>query len=342
MSFVTESGSTILDKFSAHFTATGTDVLPFGTYLSFGNLATKEKWTSQTYDESSSSKNLNFTSDYKGSKLSYKESWKGYDAAVGYDNASVTVIGVSNGTNLSLISNKSWSSTSESESTNISWTYTGGTSLKDDDFTYKFTTSPQSRWTQTATGQSGTNVDRLSIQFINANYTFNFSWSGSGSFIWESSSGGTTSEIYSGSGSYSFIDKSNNVSLSFSAKQTTNTTIKQDIFDLTSIKYITSDLSITTQKFTTVGGDELSKIADSQNDLPTISNNISSVAELFMVSDNSITITSTSGVSIDAGAGNDKVTGGTGNDTLIGAAGSDTLTGGTGALISLFWLVVIR
>ena len=38
----------------------------------------------------------------------------------------------------------------------------------------------------------------------------------------------------------------------------------------------------------------------------------------------------TAGVNIDAGAGNDRLTGGSGNDTLVGGVGSDTLDGGAG------------
>lgn len=331
MTSVTKSGNTILDEFSSYLTGSGAEALPFSSYLTFGELSTKEKWSEQTYDDASSSRNLNFTSDYSGSKISYKESWKGFDAAEGYDNGSATVIGISNGTNLSLTKNTNWTASSKNESTNVSWTYTGGTSSKDDDFTYKFTTTPKSSWKQISAGQSGTNVDKLSVQFTNARVVFNFSWSGSGSYIWDNNSGITTSEIYSGTGSYLFLDKINDISLSFSAKQTTNTTVNKNTYDLTGIKYGTSDVTITTQKFSFEGDNALSSIADSQNSFELISSSVLSTSELFIAGDNTITITSTSGISIDGGAGNDKINGGIGDDILTGGDGIDSISGGKGS-----------
>ena len=69
---------------------------------------------------------------------------------------------------------------------------------------------------------------------------------------------------------------------------------------------------------------------DADSNLNTIKGNIPGFAELFMKGDNTIAITTTSGATIDAGAGNDKITGGIGNDTLIAGAGKDTLAGGKG------------
>ncbi len=51
---------------------------------------------------------------------------------------------------------------------------------------------------------------------------------------------------------------------------------------------------------------------------------------MFMSGDSTIAITSKLGVAIDAGAGNDKVTGGIGNDTITAGAGKDVLAGGKG------------
>ena len=52
--------------------------------------------------------------------------------------------------------------------------------------------------------------------------------------------------------------------------------------------------------------------------------------DVFSGTSDTITITSTTGISIDAGAGNDKVIGGIGNDTITAGAGGDSLTGGKG------------
>ena len=61
-----------------------------------------------------------------------------------------------------------------------------------------------------------------------------------------------------------------------------------------------------------------------------ISENNVLLASFFFAADNTISISSSAGVAIDAGEGNDKVTGGIGNDTITAGAGKDTLTGGKG------------
>jgi Ca2+-binding RTX toxin-like protein len=117
-------------------------------------------------------------------------------------------------------------------------------------------------------------------------------------------------------------------------KQTQNKSLDQDTWSLSSVVFSDADLSMTIQKYTTVvpfeGFSELGNIAHIKNDLSTISNNIPSFVDLFSAADSSISISSKNGITVDGGAGNDKITGGIGNDTLIAGAGKDTLAGGKG------------
>jgi Ca2+-binding RTX toxin-like protein len=99
---------------------------------------------------------------------------------------------------------------------------------------------------------------------------------------------------------------------------------------------VVSDYSITTALYSDIltyaEWDALPDInGDGESsDLGSVTNNLSSLNGLFISTDNTISITSKTGIAIDAGAGNDKITGGIGDDTLIAGAGKDSLTGGKG------------
>ncbi len=305
--------------------------LPLGQYLSLGTLA-DENWSSLSYDDNAQNKSGTFSSA-EGSKITFN-SQDTRSTAFDTSKGSVLVFGKTNGTQLSTSWSDKWSEFESSEIKNISWSYTGGTSTKEDDFNYKLSSSPSSKWESTPSGHTGTYTDKGSLQIENAQYAYNFSWMGSGQYVWDAAVQENISDLYSGSGYIKFSDKSNGITFSFSAQQTQDRSANQDKWVFTSAKYETPDISVTTGNFTKIttfeGFTELGRISHDVGDLSLISSNVPILHEIFAPASSSITIKSTSGVDIDAGAGNDKVIGGKGDDTISAGAGKDILTGGSG------------
>ena len=325
---VSQTGAEWLNDASGKFSE-----FPFYKYLTLGSL-TNENWNTLTYDKDTSKRSLNFKSD-SGSTIKYGESWAEMNTSVGFDNGSVAIVGKANGTNLSFSSTSSWSDSGSVDSASLSWTYTGGTAAKSDDFKLKASNTNKESTSTVSGGTKGTSTEQKSIDFSNANYSFSLSANGSGQWLYSDSAGANTVDKYSSSLNYSFKDIQNNSSLTLSSVKLTDDSIAGNAtIDVASMKYLCSDYSIATAKFskalTTMDYKSLPDIGESVGDLGTISNTIPSFISIFLSGDNTIAITSKAGLEINGGAGTDNITGGIGNDTLSGGTGKDKLTGGKG------------
>ncbi len=119
-----------------------------------------------------------------------------------------------------------------------------------------------------------------------------------------------------------------------SGKRAKDVIADQVKFELSTIKYTNADYAMITAKFSKImtieESDSLTNIAEDAGNFDTISTNVTNLVPIFFDVDNAIVITSKDGKEIDAGAGNDRVTGGIGNDAIIAGAGRDTLAGGKG------------
>jgi Ca2+-binding RTX toxin-like protein len=328
MTTTTQTGAEYISAFMSN----AVPDFPFNKYLSFGTLSS-EDWTSQTYDPDSIKKSISFKSTV-GSTIKYSETRTGTDTQ-GTDVGSATIIGKVNGTNMSISGSDSWTDAGGSYSTNLSWTYTGGTATKTDDFKLKASNINKESKSTFSGGSKGTSTEQKSIDFTNADYSFSVSASSSGQWNYSDSAGSNTVDKYSSNLNYSFKDIQNNSSLTMSSVKLTEDSIAGNAtIDVASMKYLCSDFSIATTKFskalTIMDYKSLPDIGESAGDLGTISNLISNFLPLFLSGDNTISITSKTGLEINGGAGNDTITGGIGNDTIAGGAGKDKLTGGKG------------
>ncbi len=305
--------------------------LPFGNYLSLGALP-NETWSSLSYDDATENKSGIFNSD-EGSKITFISQETNLGSS-GTSKGSIVIFGKPNGTNLSGSWSDKWSEYESSEMKNISWTYTGGTPTKEDDFTYKFSDSPSSKWQNNQSGTTGSHTDKKSLQIENSQYTYNFSTVGSGQYVWDNTAQENLSEVYSGTGYISFSDRINGIAFSFSATQIQDKSVNEDKWVFTNVNYSSPVISMSAAKFTKITPfedfDELGQIAPDAGDLALVSNNSPIICKIFAPASNSITIKTDDGIEIDAGAGDDKVVGGKGDDTIAGGKGKDTLTGGNG------------
>jgi Ca2+-binding RTX toxin-like protein len=325
---VSQTGAEALNAASGKFSE-----FPFYKYLTLGSLP-NENWNTQTYDKDSSKRSLNFKSD-SGSTIKYVESWTGMNTSVGFDNGSVAIVGKANGTNLSFSSSSSWSDSGSVDSANLNWTYTGGTATKSDDFKLKASNTNKESTSTVSGGTKGTSSEQRSIDFSNANYSFSISGSGSSQWLYSDSASSNTVDKYSSSLNYSFKDIQNNSSLVLSSVKLAEDNVAGNAtIDVGSMKYLCSDYSIATANFskalTIMDFKSIPDIGESVGDLGTISNTIPSFISIFLSGDNTIAITSKTGLEINAGAGNDTVIGGIGNDTIAGGVGKDKITGGKG------------
>ncbi len=291
--------------------------LPLNSYLTLGSLAS-ESWNSVSTDDAKQTQNLTWKSS-QGSSVGIRFTKTGNDTN-GTDKGSSSLTSKYSGITASNVWSYAWSDTgNNSDSTNVSLTYTGDSTTKLDDIKYKsnFTekSSSSGAWSQTKT-----------LDFSNADYVFQLGSSNSGN-------SNTFNLIFS---KYYFKEISEGTSFSVSGKINGNKSKDEVNLSLANIKYVVSDYSITTALYSDIltyaEWDALPDInGDGESsDLGSVTNNLSSLNGLFISTDNTISITSKTGIAIDAGAGNDKITGGIGDDTLIAGAGKDSLTGGKG------------
>ena len=312
----------------------GTADIPFRKYLTFGTLP-NETWDSQTYDPDTGKITFGFKSTV-GSTFKYSSTNTGTDANGG-DKGSLAIVAKSNGTNLSGSWANSWSDTSQNNALNINWTYTGNTASKEDDFKYKTQGTSKDSWYSftdaSGGGSRGVWTIAQSIEFSNANYSFSTKDTSSGQWVWSNSADKNTEDKFTSLTSYSFKDIQNNIAFSLSGvkldKDKVGNTIKLEVG---SMKYISSDYSVATGKFTkmlTATEGDSYNIGFEAGDFSAISDGVRRLAA-YLLEDNTITINATSGFEIDAGFGNDTVTGGIGNDIITGGLGNDIINGGLG------------
>jgi len=296
--------------------------LPLNSYLTLGSLAS-ESWNSVSTDDAKQTQNLTWKSS-QGSSLGIRFTKTG-NSTNGTDIGSSSLTSKYSGVTGSNIWSYAWSDTgNNSDSTNISLTYTGDSTTKLDDIKYKSIVTEKS-------SSSGTWSQSKTLDFSNADYVFQLGSSNSGT-----ATSGTAATFSLNLSKYFFKDISDGTSFSLNGK-VTGTQSKDEVkLSLTNIKYVVSDYSITTALYSDIltyaEWDALPDINGNgeSSDLGSVTNNLSSLNGLFMSADSTISITSKTGIAIDAGAGNDKITGGIGDDTLIAGAGKDSLTGGKG------------
>ncbi len=313
----------------------GTSDLTFRNYLTFGNLS-NENWDSQTYDTDNGKINFSFKSSV-GSTLKYTSTSTGTEASGG-DKGSVAIIGKSNGTNMSGAWANNWTDFANNNLLNVNWTYTGGTSSKDDDFKYKYMVNDKSNWNSfsdaSGKGSKGVSIYENTIDFSNSNYIFSKKDVSNSQYVWSDSAGKNTVDNLTSSTSFSFKDLQNNLAFSLSGvKYQRDEITKVEKLEVGSMKFISSDLTVATAKFSnTYTGFELDRfgVNEDSGDLASISSGIRQLAA-YLLQDNSITITALTGFEIDAAGGNDTVIGGLGNDTIFGGLGNDVISGGLGS-----------
>ena len=218
MTTTTQTGAEYISAFMSN----AVPDFPFNKYLSFGTLST-EDWTSQTYDPDSSKKSISFKST-AGSTIKYAETWTGTDTQ-GTDVGSATIIGKVNGTNMSISGSDSWTDAGGSYSTNLSWTYTGGTTTKADDFKLKASNINKDSTSTVSGGSKGASTEQKSIDFSNANYSFSVSANNSSQWIYSDSAGTNTVDKFSSNLNYSFKDIQNNSALTLSSVKLTEDNI---------------------------------------------------------------------------------------------------------------------
>jgi Ca2+-binding RTX toxin-like protein len=329
MANTTVTGSRAISDFSDN-----TEDTPFRKYLTLGNLA-GETWNTQTFDTEANTVAFNYKST-EGSIFTFANKKTGTDS-IGKDKGSSVISSKLNGINLTAAWENSWSDTpNESSSSNVTWTYTGGTATIADDFKYKSSRTSKDTYAATSSGSQYGWTEVKSIDFSNLNYVFAASSTSVSQTTYSYETWTNTKSTYSSTQKYSFRDIQNNVSFSFSsAKINIDSVNNTATIDAANVRYSCAEYSVITEKFfTTLLATEFSalpSIGDESEDFGSISNNIPAISNLFLSGNNSIVINSLTGIQLNAGAGNDKVTGGIGNDTLTGGAGNDTLIGGMGA-----------
>jgi len=305
------SGSVFISTISSDIIAA--DGPPFGSYLTFGSLA-GETWNTQSIDFDASKQSGNWKSG-EGSKMSFSEVFTDSSKKGG-----INITGKPEGLKLSASWNDSWTNSSSLLNSNVSYTYTGGTSTKSDDISYSYVQSENYFFNDSSPGNM-----RETIKFSNADLMYGYSLG----------LNGLSTNYRLSVSAYSLKDISNNESFSI-ASLTANVDKTNNTASITgsNIQYSLTDYSMSTAKFAKIlsaaDWDSLPDIAKEANNFETIKGNLPGFSALFTSGDNTIVIKSKSGMSIDAGAGNDVINGGIGNDTLTGGAGKDKLTGGKG------------
>lgn len=143
--------------------------------------------------------------------------------------------------------------------------------------------------------------------------------------------------------SYKFKDKTSGFEFSFSTKDKLNFVTNKAELNWSNVSIKSADLDITGKavKITDMTAEAADKINfgnEIGENLDGVEQNVTNIIVPFMKFatdevlefDNVITLKSTSGVDVNAGAGNDSVTGNNGNDEIWGGEGADKIVGGLG------------
>ena len=326
MTTINQTGAEFISEISP-----GIQNFPLGNYLTLGDLG-NESWSTSTRDPDTAKQSVTWKST-AGSSIIYTSNDSGDDKS-GSSKGSIAITGKPNGTKASRTWSDKWTDTSSDTSETLNWTYTAGTATKNDDFSIKYSSASKDASSSTSAGSKGNWTENESLDFSNINYSYKSTFSGVGNWVYDNSAGSDTVDKKTTTMTYSYADKLNNASFSFSGKLTKDLVADQVSADLINLKLLLSDYSITTAKWSTVlskaAWDNLPDIGYETGNFETITTNIANFSNLFLDSNNTIAISSKAGIEINAGAGNDTIKGNIGNDTLSGGTGKDILTGGAG------------
>lgn len=145
--------------------------LPLNSYLTLGSLAS-ESWNSVSTDDAKQTQNLTWKSS-QGSSVGIRFTKTGNNTN-GTDKGSSSLTSKYSGITASNVWSYAWSDTgNNSDSTNISLTYTGDSTTKLDDIKYKSIVTEKS-------SSSGTWSQSKTLEFSNADYVFQLGSSNSG------------------------------------------------------------------------------------------------------------------------------------------------------------------
>jgi Ca2+-binding RTX toxin-like protein len=286
-------------------------------HVTFGFLNT-EKWNTIPYEPELSYYKVQWGSK-EGSTIKFEETQPVPNDAYGLRKAKLSILGKQNGTNLLLNSTQTVSSTNDSGERSITWKYSGDKTTTSDDFNLTQTSS----WNKpTDSTKDKSFTDTLTFSNSYFNYQVNTSMTG------------TNAEYTFNITKFKFEDLQLKTSLQFTGGVSIDRnadTAKLTLFNTT---YRSADFSAITTNFSVIKSvadfNSLPEIGPSASNFEAISGALSTWRNLLKNGDNKITITSTSGVQFDSGAGNDTIVGSTGKDTLIGGVGEDTISGGAG------------
>jgi Ca2+-binding RTX toxin-like protein len=290
------------------------DSLPFKSYVTFGALA-DESWNIQSVDDAAS-KGTNKWSSKEGSSLTFSYADIGTETN-GSTSENFSLSGKLTGTKCLASKFESQTAKSYIFTESVNWSYTAGTSAKDDDFTVKYSVSEKNNL------ENGSFVRSRGVEFATGFNTIKYSQSGSGD------ANSTISKII-----YSFKNTEKNESLSFSGVISEDQSADKVMLSLLNVKYQGADFNVSTSKyndnFTIAGFEQIPDVTADALSFDAILSNSLTLNSFTLSADNTIVVTTKVGAIINAGAGNDTVTGGVGNDMIAGGSGKDRLTGGKG------------
>jgi hypothetical protein len=327
MTTITQSGGEVI--LSAETSIQNSDGgWPLYTHITFGTIPS-QAWNSLTYDSTALSNKASFKSS-EGSKLSTIETNSGNDLK-GTRSTSFILKSQNNDLFSGTVID-GWTNNSQYKSKNANFIYFGDTSTKQDDYQYKLIKTSNSKWDDKSTGSTSSGTDSINISFSNYQYKFELITTQLDQNVWNNSQNKETLDQFKDTISkFSFQDKINSVSISFSGSANGDGITGQHNLNLKNMLLQTANFSYSVPKLdVSVFQDDLPNIFPDTGDLGVILAGISKLETLLSGASATVIIKSAEGKSFDAGAGNDSVTGGVGNDTILGGFGNDILIGGAG------------
>ena len=333
----------------------------FADHVNLSRFETASWGALQSYNPDAASSGLTFTSSL-GAKLVFTQT---QTVAANSSNYGVTyaVTGPTATSALNkadkftgAVSNKStWTTSTASgqsgtwdNSSSISSTDSNNTSVTTDDVTIASGWTNKGKWTEVLGSNNvwtdtESNDTTKAVSFKGTNLSVDYAstgkWTYTASYNNDTQSWDVTkdSEVITIS-KYALSDTRDptaSLVLSWTGTDTTDNIAQTEKFDLKNISWATQDFTLTTAAFSqTLSLDDSNQInrgwnADQGSIEGAAANLTSTLLPSILAVDNTVTLKNT-GVTFDAGGGNDKVTGGTGNDMINGGSGNDTLLGGAG------------
>lgn len=290
------------------------------------NEFTNDAWSSSVFNPDAPKSNLKFnTTD--GNTLTYAQTQSANKDLITVNFASI------NGDKLNFrwseeIS-ESASRSSYKTSEQVNWNYVGNKSTASDDVAIIFSRSDN----YTDTLLSGGITNTVGTYSVSLNYSdVYYKLNGAMTNKYDVNSN-QTGQFNTSISRYSFEDLTTGFKISFTGNETVNPFTDIGTLNLKKLNVSNPDIIINTASVVINGdlpdgilglsnGESLDMIEDSLNEV---------LSDLVLASSNIITIKNNDGFYVDAGIGNDKITGGNGDDYIAGGKGKDTITGGLGA-----------